>query len=342
MTLSALLAAKFPRYLAQWRPGGRSPEILICMALVLASYHFRFQNYMQHLRQGQTVMTKAKCSQTDELGDTTVHILLSVEIPYLQLPSLETLDSHKLSDRQKYDFNIVHRLFLDRPSSAVALGPAAVNLRTAANYAILTKAGVSNLPPSVITGNIGVSPIAATAITGFTLILDSTGTFSTSTQVVGKITAASYAPATPAGLTVAIGDMATAFTDANGRLNANFTNLGTGAIGGRILTPGLYKWNSAVTIGSDITITGGATDTWIFQVAGTLTLASSHKVVLAGGALASNIVWVVTGAVNVGTGGHIEGVVLGQTSITLASSASANSRLLAQTSVSLSKATVTN
>ncbi|KAJ7836930.1 antifreeze protein [Mycena leptocephala] len=222
--------------------------------------------------------------------------------------------------------------FLTVLGSAVALGPAAVNLRTAANYAILTKAGVSNLPPSVITGNIGVSPIAATAVTGFTLILDSTGTFSTSTQVVGKITAASYAPATPAGLTVAIGDMATAFTDANGRLNANFTNLGTGAIGGRILTPGLYKWNSAVTIGSDITITGGATDTWIFQVAGTLTLASSHKVVLAGGALASNIVWVVTGAVNVGTGGHIEGVVLGQTSITLASGASANSRLLAQTS----------
>ncbi|KAJ7909431.1 antifreeze protein [Mycena leptocephala] len=226
--------------------------------------------------------------------------------------------------------------------SAVALGPAAVNLRTAANYAILTKAGVSNLPPSVITGNIGVSPIAATAVTGFTLILDSTGTFSTSTQVVGKITAASYAPATPAGLTVAIGDMATAFTDANGRLNANFTNLGTGAIGGRILTPGLYKWNSAVTIGSDITITGGATDTWIFQVAGTLTLASSHKVVLVGGALASNIVWVVTGTVNVGTGGHIEGVVLGQTSITLASGASANSRLLAQTSVSLSKAFISD
>ncbi|KAJ7920497.1 antifreeze protein [Mycena leptocephala] len=227
--------------------------------------------------------------------------------------------------------------FLTVLGNAVALGPAAVNLRTAANYAILTKAGVSNLPPSVITGNIGVSPIAATAVTGFTLILDSTGTFSTSTQVVGKITAASYAPATPAGLTVAIGDMATAFTDANGRLNANFTNLGTGAIGGRILTPGLYKWNSAVTIGSDITITGGATDS----------RRDSHPCFIPQGgprrgALASNIVWVVTGTVNVGTGGHIEGVILGQTSITLASGASANSRLLAQTAVSLSKATVTN
>ncbi|KAJ7822879.1 antifreeze protein [Mycena olivaceomarginata] len=232
--------------------------------------------------------------------------------------------------------------FLTVLGSVVALGPAAVNLRTAANYAILTKSGVSNLPPSVITGSIGVSPIAATGITGFSLILDSTGTFSTSTQVNGKITAASYAPATPATLTAAIGDMATAFTDATGRLNPNFVNLATGAIGGLILTPGLYKWTSAVSIGSDITITGGATDTWIFQVGGTLTLAAGHKVVLAGGALASNIVWVVTGAVSAGTGAHLEGVVLGKTSITLATGASANSRLLAQTSVSLSKATVIN
>ncbi|KAJ7717182.1 antifreeze protein [Mycena olivaceomarginata] len=208
--------------------------------------------------------------------------------------------------------------FLTVLGSVVALGPAAVNLRTAANYAILTKAGVSNLPPSVITGSIGVSPIAATGITGFSLILDSTGTFSTSTQVNGKITAASYAPATPATLTAAIGDMATAFTDATGRLNPNFVNLATGAIGGLILTPGLYKWTSAVSIGSDITITGGATDTWIFQVGGTFTLAAGHKVVLAGGALASNIVWVVTGAVSAGTGAHLEGVVLGKTSITLA------------------------
>jgi hypothetical protein len=232
--------------------------------------------------------------------------------------------------------------FLTMIGSAIALGPAAVNLRTAANYAILTKAGVTNLPPSVITGNVGVSPIAANAITGFSLILDSTGTFSTSTQIAGKVTAASYAPTTPAVLSVAIGDMATAFTDANSRSNPNFTNLANGIIGGLILTPGLYKWNSAVNASSSITITGGATDTWIFQVTGTLTIGPSAKVVLAGGAVASNIVWVVTGAVSVGTSAHIEGVVLGQTSITLATSASANSRLLAQTSVALSKATVTN
>ncbi|KAJ7263659.1 antifreeze protein [Mycena haematopus] len=232
--------------------------------------------------------------------------------------------------------------FLTVLGSVSALGPAAVNLRTAANYAILAKAGVSTLPPSVITGAIGVSPIAAPGLTGFALVMDSTGQFSTSPQVNGKIFAASYATPTPATLTVAVGDMGTAFTDANSRPSPNFVNLATGVIGGRILTPGLYKWTSAVTVGSSITITGGATDTWIFQVGGTLTVSSNVKVVLAGGAVASNIVWVVTGAVTAASGAHIEGVILGQTSITLSTGASANSRLLAQTSVSLSKATVTN
>ncbi|KAJ7784328.1 antifreeze protein [Mycena metata] len=226
--------------------------------------------------------------------------------------------------------------------SVAALGPAAVNLRTAANYAILSKTGVSTVPPSVISGSVGVSPISATALTGFSLTVDSTGQFSTSAQVVGKLFAASYSAPTPATLTVAIADMGTAFTDATGRVNPNFNNLASGAIGGLVLAPGLYKWTSGVTIGSDVTITGAATDTWIFQVTGALTVAAGKKIVLAGGALASNIVFVVTGPVSVGAGGHIEGVVLGKTSITLITGATANSRLLAQTNVALQKATVNN
>ncbi|KAJ6611907.1 antifreeze protein [Mycena sp. CBHHK59/15] len=232
--------------------------------------------------------------------------------------------------------------FLAVLGSVVAVGPAAVNLRTAANYAILAESGVTTVPPSVITGAVAVSPIAAGALTGFSLTLDSTGQFSTSSQVVGKLFAASYAAPTPSTLTVAIGDMGTAFTDATGRANPNFSNLASGAIGGLILAPGLYKWTSAVSIGSDVTIAGGATDTWIFQVTGTLSIATGKRIVLAGGALASNIVWVVTGAVTAGAGSHLEGVVLGKTSITLQTGTTANSRLLAQTFVALQKATVTN
>ncbi|KAJ7792667.1 antifreeze protein [Mycena olivaceomarginata] len=236
--------------------------------------------------------------------------------------------------------------FLTVLGSVVALGPAAVNLRSAANYAILAKSGVSTVPPSVITGSVGVSPIAATGLTGFSLTVDSTGQFSTSAQVTGKLFAASYFAPTPSTLTVAIGDMGTAFTDAAGRVNPNFTNLGAGAIGGRILTPGLYNWNSAVNIGSDVIILGGllsgATDTWIFQVSGGLSIAAGARVTLAGGARTSNIVWVVAGTVSAAAGAHLEGVVLGKSSITLLTGATANSRLLSQTAVVLQKATVTN
>ncbi|KAJ7164323.1 antifreeze protein [Mycena filopes] len=228
-------------------------------------------------------------------------------------------------------------------NSVAGLGPPAVNLRTAANYAVLSKSGVTTMPPSVITGAIGTSPIAATpGLTGFSLALDPSGQFATSAQVVGKLFAASYAAPTPATLTVAIGDMGTAFTDAMGRVSPNFSNLASGAIGGLVLVPGLYKWTSAVAIGSDVTITGTATDTWIFQISGTLTVAAGKKVVLAGGAVAKNIVWVVTGAVTAAAGAHLEGVVLGETSISLLTGATANSRLLAQTSVALQKATVNN
>ncbi|KAJ7503280.1 antifreeze protein [Mycena galericulata] len=227
-------------------------------------------------------------------------------------------------------------------SSVAALGPAAVNLRTAGNFAILSKSGISTVPPSVITGNIGVSPIAATGLTGFSLTVASNGESSTSSQVTGKVFAASYAPTTPATLTAAVGDMGTAFTDATGRVNPEFLNLAGGAIGNLVLAPGLYKWTGGVSIGSSVTIAGSSTDTWIFQIAGTFTIAAGAKVLLAGGALSKNIVWVVSGAVTANAASHIEGVVLGKTSISLLTGATANSRLLAQTAVTLQKNTVTN
>ena len=79
-----------------------------------------------------------------------------------------------------------------------------------------------------VAGNIGLSPAASTYITGFSTVLDSSGTFSKSTQVTGKIYAASYASPTPSMLTTAISDMGTAYTDASGRTLPNFLNLGSG------------------------------------------------------------------------------------------------------------------
>ncbi|KAJ7907780.1 hypothetical protein B0H13DRAFT_2331994 [Mycena leptocephala] len=112
----------------------------------------------------------------------------------------------------------------------------------------------------------------------------------------------------------------------------------------RVLCAGLYlrTWTTGVTVDSAVTISGTATDTWIFQVTSTFTVATNIKMVLAGGAVAKNIVWVVTGAISGNAGGHLEGVLLGKTSLALPTGVTANIRLLAQTAVTLEKATVNN
>jgi hypothetical protein len=84
-----------------------------------------------------------------------------------------------------------------------------------------------------------------------------------------------------------------------------------------------------------VTLTGTATDVWIFQIAGNLTQANATRVTLAGGALAKNIFWQVAGAVSVGTTAHFEGIVLCQTLIAVNTSASWNGRLLSQSAVTL-------
>jgi hypothetical protein len=220
------------------------------------------------------------------------------------------------------------------------VSPLPVDLGTAGNFAILSKSGISTVPTSAITGDIGVSPIAATAITGFSLTLDASGVFSTSSQVTGKAYAASYVAPTPANLTAAVSAMEGAFTNAAGRA-PDFIGVGSGNIGGMNLGPGVYKWSSGLLIPTDVTLTGSATDVWIFQIAQNLTMSSGTKVVLAGGALPKNVFWQVSGLVDIGTTAHFGGVILCQTGITLHTGATINGRLLAQTAVVLQGSAVT-
>ncbi len=219
--------------------------------------------------------------------------------------------------------------------------PAPVNLGAAASFAILTKTGITNVSPSAITGNLGASPIAATAITGFSLIADSTNTFSTSTQVTGKIYAANYAVPTPANLTTAVLNMEAAYTDAAGRA-PNATGLYAGNLSGRTLAPGVYKWSTGVLITTNVTLAGTSNDVWIFQIAGNFTMAPGAQVLLSGGAQANNIFWQVGGGVGVtiGTTAHVEGTILAAKAINLRTGASLNGRALAQTAVTLQKNTL--
>ncbi|WIV68439.1 ice-binding family protein [Natrialbaceae archaeon AArc-T1-2] len=222
-------------------------------------------------------------------------------------------------------------------------GPAPVDLGTACDFSILAKSGISSVPNSDVAGDIGVSPIAATAITGFDLTLDATGVYSTSTQVGGRVYAADYSDPTPSRLTTAVSDMESAFTDAMGRVPPDDTEIGAGNIGGETFTPGIYNWSSDVLIDGDITLEGGPDDTWIFQIAGDLTAASGTTVNLEGGAQVENIVWVVAGGagVEIGTDANFAGIVLAQTGINVLTNATVDGCLYAQTDVNLQMATVT-
>lgn len=209
-----------------------------------------------------------------------------------------------------------------------------VRLGAAGGYAILAKTGVSTVPTSAITGNVGVSPAAASYVTGFALTMDATNVFAVSPQVTGKVYASDYAPPTPSNLTTAIGDMGLAFSDAAGR-SASVTELGAGNIGGMTLAAGVYKWGTGLTIPTNVTLAGRATDVWIFQVAQDLTMSSATSVLLTGGASAKNVFWEVAGAADLGTTAHFEGVLLSQTSVTLRTGATVTGRLLAQTAVNI-------
>jgi len=222
-------------------------------------------------------------------------------------------------------------------SSSSNTGPVA--LGSAGGFAILAKTQVSNVPTSSITGDVAVSPAAASYLTGFSFTADSTNSSATSPQVTGKIYAADFTSPTSSKLTTAVNDMGTAFTDAAGRAPGT-TELGAGNIGGMTLKAGVYKWGSGLLIPTDLHLDGSSSDHWIFQIAQNLTVSSAVKVVLSGGALAQNIVWQVSGAVELGTTSHFEGIILCQTAINLRTGASVNGRLLAQSAVSIDSSTV--
>jgi hypothetical protein len=220
-------------------------------------------------------------------------------------------------------------------ATALGAGPAPVSLGTAGGFAILSKSGITDVPASAITGNVGTSPI-----TGAALLL-------TCGEVTGKIVVVDAAGPLPCAvndatsLTAAVGDMEAAYLDAEGRVSPDHTELGAGEVGGLTLAPGLYKWGTGLLVSSDVTLSGGPNDVWIFQVAGTFGQASATRVTLTGGALPENIFWQVAGAVTIGTTAHFEGVMLAKTLIAANTGASVNGRLLAQTAVTLQMNAVT-
>jgi hypothetical protein len=216
-----------------------------------------------------------------------------------------------------------------------------VDLGSACNYVILAKSGIDTVPTSAVTGDIGVSPIAATAITGFSLV--DSGQFSTSSQVTGKCFAADYGGDTAVDLTTAVNDMEDAYTATAGRVSTNSTwdNMGNGAIGGKTLVPGVYTFTVGINISSDLTFEGDADDVFIIQTTGVLSQAANTKVLLSGGAQAKNIFWQVASNATIGADAAMQGILLVKTNVSFETGSSLVGSILAQTAVNIQMAMIT-
>jgi Ice-binding-like len=181
------------------------------------------------------------------------------------------------------------------------------------SFAVLAASTVTNAGPTLISGNLGVSP--GTAVTGFGA---GTGTVSN-----GAIHAAD-AVAAQAQL-----DLSTAYTNAAGRTNPVAV---PADIGGMVITPGLYAAPVSLAITGNLTLDdqNNPNSVFIFQAASTLVTAVGSSVTLINGANACNVFWQVGSSATLNTSSVFSGAVLAQASISLGVGATVNGRLLAR------------
>jgi len=215
-------------------------------------------------------------------------------------------------------------------------GPAPVDLQTAANFALLAEAAITNLPASSVTGNVGLNPASGAGI-GLTC-----------EEVAGVIyTRDSAGPPCRVidrnRVTNAVADGVAAFFDAKDRV-PDYIDLGDGNIGGFNLGLGTYKWNTGLVIPSNVTLTGGPNDVWIFQIWQSdidlsLSVGPDVEIILAGGALPQNVYWEINNA-ELGTSSRFKGVILADNAIVMGTGASIVGRVLAGSVASLDHNTV--
>jgi len=180
----------------------------------------------------------------------------------------------------------------------------AQDLGTAADFAVLGGSTVTNTGPSVLIGNLGVSP--GSAITGFP---------------PGIVTAPSATHAADAVAVQAQVDQVTAYNALAGLPST--ANLTGRNLGGLTLAPGVYNFSSAAQLTGNLTLNAGGNPNavFIFQIGTALTTASASTVSVIGGGQGSNVFWQVGSSATLGAGTTFVGDILAQQSITLNTSA---------------------
>ncbi|MET0234413.1 MAG: ice-binding family protein [Kibdelosporangium sp.] len=207
------------------------------------------------------------------------------------------------------------------PSASAATPP--VSLGTAGNFAVLAASTVTNTGPTVVSGDLGLSP--GTSVTGFP-----------PGQVNGAIHTAD---------TIALqakNDLATAYEDAAARPTTSTVPV---ELGGTIKTPGVYD-SPAGTFGITGTVTldaqGDPNAIFIFKAASTLITASSSSVNLVNGARSANVYWTVGSSATLGTYSILRGTIMALASITVTTGVTVDGRTLARTAaVTLDSNTIT-
>jgi hypothetical protein len=190
---------------------------------------------------------------------------------------------------------------------------ATVPLVGASGFAVLGGSSVTSTGATNVTGDLGLSP--GSSVGGFPPGI-MTGTLCVNNMI-----------ATNAKL-----DLTAAYNDAAGRTSTDIVTL-SGNIGGLTLTPGLYKSTSSLQISSgDLTFDakGDAGAVFIIQMASSFTTTSGRKIILSGGALASNIFWQVGSSATFGTTSVVKGTFMAMQSITFNTGASLEGRALAR------------
>jgi hypothetical protein len=186
-------------------------------------------------------------------------------------------------------------------------------LGSAQSFAVLGASTVTNTGPTVITGDLGVSP--GTAVTGFP-----PGTVAGGSVHAGDATASAAQAAAHTAYAALLAEPC----------GTNLTGKTLGTSPGAVtLAPGVYCFNSSAQLTGTLTLNGNGV--YIFKIGTTLTTASNSSVVLAKGATAGNVFWQVSSSATLGTNTAFEGSILANASDTLTSGTSVTGRIFALT-----------